>query len=231
MRRFYPPEGHDFINTAEIRQIAAENEQRRAIKYLQDAVDFRVAFLEKMRKCGALNNEGIGWAIFAPEIDQNESSQIILPKIDYLVSTYPVAHKATSFLRIIRNERIGVGDTLSLLTHDFALDPDNDCLYHIDALPLSGKAKLQILGKSAVTFMYGEDENGDTVLAVSDNYYENFCPMLTIQAQFNLKQSEIAPLGDYNCLEDRIAALEFGKEMFGELLNCEPLIINRPNQD
>ena len=228
MRNFYPPEGHDFVNSAEIRKIAAENWHLKEMKFLKDAVDFRVSVLEKLESHGALASSGYGWSVFVPELYHAESGRPLLPSLDYLLLSYPRPQKASSTIRIIRNELFGAGPALSLLTHDFVLNSDNECLFHVDAVPVNllNVRSREEIGRNAVIFFFGQDKSGNDAIAVSENYVIDFCHSESIKGKF----VNISPFGTSYCLEDKVAALELGREMLDLLVPIQPVMSTSPNE-
>ena len=127
MRRFYPPEGHDFVNSAEIRELESENKFLKERKYFDDLTNFRAEIFGKMQCSGGISDRGDGWSIFLPEIEFLGSSKAILPKIDLLLRAFATPDGNPSIIRIIRNERFGIGQATSLITHDFVADGIGNC--------------------------------------------------------------------------------------------------------
>jgi hypothetical protein len=227
-KNFYPPEGHDFVNTNDIRSIYTENAARIDAKYNEDAILLKAAVIVKLLGHKALGG-GIGWAIFLTE--PCEEPDYSAPAKTYELETLLLVQgsngsevdsnrgsSVSASVRFITNQAYYSDADINYFAEDVTIDEDNDSQMFVGAMATS---QMHDQNKTlAPLFTYKENTNKLRV-------YNAFprTPIVMISSRIRGQYTEIdsRPFGEYSNTEDKIHAYNRAKAIFDNVADTEPL--------
>lgn len=134
---YYPPGGHDWVSSSDIRRAQAHTEALLVEKYFHDVAAFRDQFFGKLATHGAMH-EGLGWALFNGEDDEAEDTDSFARREVLLTCRFrpEAVHKEVPvpLIRVITNEPYVTDAGLSYLTEDATIFEDGRATYFVGAV-------------------------------------------------------------------------------------------------
>lgn len=217
---FFPPEHHDFANSADIRREAAHNQHLLEANFLGNLNLFRASVAQKLLSCGALSPRG-GWAIFNQEcIEEDDGALKTLPggketliKVSRGKFSSDNGYQVPN-IRIITNELIRTQENDQWLTQDFTADDKNDTQYFVDAV----NPQSQSVDSTLAPLFFVTDDG--ELMATSNT--AAFTPAIGVLMPERPRIAEAIPFGHFINLEDKIHALSVGSALLEEVSRLEP---------
>jgi hypothetical protein len=240
-RNFYPPEGHDFVNTSEIRELAKINERLIKINYQDEVAVFRAAVIMKLIACEAIG-ESFGWAIFQNYEEEEDApvSTLADRKETLLLMGLP-AHQQDKALpmpntRLITRHTIRHEDKISIISEDVLVDWEGDAQYITSFVPVEPEDSPQesdvedtlenkkvALGDvdmgSSYVVLFSVDDEGK--LGFTKNVRPHV-PILNVPDPQD-ENKVVVPFGKFENDQDRDYALGKAKELLSKIQHLEPL--------
>ncbi len=220
MRRlgnFYPPEGPEFASTPEIRVLAADNAERRRLKFLEDVSIFRAAVFGKLISCDVISPDGYGWAVFDCEGDDPEGALSVVTRNEMAVVVVRRTVDQVPIIHVMGNEVIDTPTGHAYLTTHFVLDHEGDTQYFMDIFDPNDVAG----SKHASLFCVDAEAR---TLSVLGQFNYSFCTTMDIDGNIPTDHTSLMPLGIYLNLEDKVHSLEVGFGMLNQIKDLEPAV-------
>ncbi|MGH9857469.1 MAG: hypothetical protein ACRD4B_06455 [Acidobacteriota bacterium] len=223
-KTFYPPEGHDWVSSAELRKLEAHNEAELEASFDRRLADFRAAVFDKMQQHHAIH-DGDGWAIFnIAEGSANTDSAIGLAETGQqrrvlIVTGFPVQGTGSSLsvpiIRIFSNECFVTDQGVELVSQDFTADGFGRTQYYTDVVNADDEVQKKFGSTLAVFFGTVGEELG---------FNDNFKSFTVGNGVAPAKHPEdvVMPFGHFSCMEDKIYALGQAEELLAEVADHEP---------
>lgn len=221
---YYPPGGHDWVSSSDIRREQAHTEALMVEKYFHDVAALREQFFSKLATHGALT-EDLGWAVFGGQEDDNEDAEtlarreVLLFCINRPESTH--AEHPVPLIRIITNEPFMLEDGLTYLTEDVTIFEDGRASYFMGATRSrdeNGELVDDVHSSKSPLFFVSPD-NKLMITANAGNLTPHF--MLRDDC---LPDDSVFPYGPASgtSLEDYIYALDSARGILHSVLDDEP---------
>lgn len=208
---------HDFVSDEELAMLAQQNRNIEESSFVEQLALFTASIYQKLASHGAFRDD-FGWAVFSSnKVSTPNDSSVVMDRRKILIITGTNASNNTKLIRILANELIEAGDSASYLVQDFSADSDNNTLYFVDAMR---SAPYLNTNTYAPVFAVNEDIGK---LTLTNNFNTGFTPIVDISGKIATNMSQLIPFGDCACLEDKICALEVGKELLAEIIDSEPI--------
>ena len=210
----FPESHHDFISPEIITDEQTRSGMLLESKFRDDSVNFRSDLISKLVADGAIGKEDLlGWAIY--DIDDNKDMLVIVAfkRID----TPDAEPVFLPHIRMITNEVLRTHEKAETIAEDLTLDEDNDAQFYVDVINLANDGEIE---RSNAVFFKVMDDGSLT-------YTKNFCaftPCIVIDSEsVGLPDCEsVLPYGTFKCLEDKIYALERGRQLLKQIAGIEP---------
>ena len=227
---FYPPEGHDFVNTNDIRKLAEANQVLKETRYEGGVNQLRASVAWLLNYHQALGEHG-GWAIFVDDSDvtpagsgaewsYRETLVIVVGKKQHNFDK-PLRKGAT--VRMITNELVETEYGGQYYIQDVMVDEDGDSQYIIDAADLRSERGNRPDNIIAPLFMISEEKG----LVISGNVSR---PVPKIDLNYGLPGAPVIPFGHYSNYNDKLYALEKAEEIFQTICELTPSYIQAPSE-
>ena len=222
---YYPPGGHDWVSSNDLRRARAHSEALLSEKYFHDVAAFRAQFFSKLTAYGAMH-EGFGWAIFNGEDEDNTDTELYARRRVLLVCrSRPDTLQATShpipLIRLITNEPIISESGISYLAEDATVYENGRASYHVGGVHVmdaNGQPVDEI--KHVLTPLFSVSAENNLLISTNST---------PVTPSFILKDSVLPddaarPFGPATSesLEDYIYALENASSILQSVMNIDP---------
>lgn len=188
-------------------------------KYLGDVAEFRADVINRLVQNDALHDRE-GWLMY-DEVPRQESGVLVDERgkktLIMFYRTYN-GEIGVPHIKIMTNREFWINDHVAFLTEDVTIDDDGDSQLLVDTVFFDQDGVVQ------PSLMPGEPSyspvfwlKADGVLSVAN--VQNYTPIVPAWAEIarpdgSTEVAKVTPFGRNENLEDKIAALEWGRALF-----------------
>lgn len=221
MSNFYPPEGHDFVGTAEVRRLEQSNDVLFTANLLGQMALFRAEVSELLSRAGAFDSLTV-LALYHAESNEypmGDEAGVLLAcepiqqPTEIVVGVFSYPDRTAPVIRVITNEPVFAGGQEgSYIVEDVSVDDENDAQYGLGVLFL---AELEP-GQSP---SYPCIQVRDGIISMS---FAAFTPTVDVHPN---RYDQLYPLGHYKVPRDKLYALQRAREIISRI-TTPPVVIN-----
>ncbi len=212
---YYPPDGYDWVEMAELQRLAAQNNALADEVYAKNVRDFRYAFFDKLLAHDAVD-EGYGWATFVAEEEPGSVATLGKPEI-------LLASSSKLRFRVVSNELLEINNAPLFLAEEVTISPSGYAQYSIDVMHIQArpdetyaKAFLRCFEETnSAIFVAGED----SLILKRPRWFT--APIMPV-ADPSGRGPKAIPFGVPNVALDKLYALSKANELLQSVLDLEP---------
>jgi len=220
---FYPPEGHDWIPTVDIRRAIEHNDALAVEKYTHDVGAFRKRLFDILVSNNAIGVEGFGWAMYVTT--EAESDATATAK-EVVITSRPRADEGIGghivpLIRIITNEPIVNDGHDFYLTEDITVEPNGNAQYLTSGIRMAGDENRKLFAENMETSLAPLFLIVDGKLALSDNL-RPVTPVINVASSLN-SRNFVRPFGSQDVISDKIYALDKANGILSSVIDVTPI--------
>lgn len=220
---YYPPGGHDWVSSSDIRREQAHTEALLVEKYFHDVAAFRDQFFGKLATHSALT-EDLGWALFGGQEEDDDAGTLARREVLLFCINRPEPMQGehpVPLIRIITNEPFISEHGLTYLTEDMTIFEDGRASYFMGAARSRDEngELVDDVNRSKSPLFFVSPENKLIVTANAGTLTPHF--MLQDES---LPDDSVFPYGPATgtSMEDYIYALDSARGILHSVLDDEP---------
>lgn len=222
------------VDLGMVSEVRKHNQRFLEAKYLGDVSQFRAEVIERMLGADAIHGV-FGW-LYYQESSQTESNVLVDDRgketliVLFRSRTNP---KKSPHIKVVTNTEFRLDSATAYLTEEITVDDDADSQLLVDAVCIGDDGTVlasKVPGVPTTSPLFTLRTVSNELIPINFHRYTPIMPLSALIDVHDDPSSEIFPFGHYSNLEDKIAALEWAKDIVDATDHAELIAVNTGQQ-